>query len=83
MVDTVGLSDLSDDLMLCILKRLDFSQLAALHVVNSRFNRLLSRPDPSIRVFGSPAISVDALCSNNSHIAVKRYAWKGYLACLV
>ena len=49
-----------DDVILGIVKHLSFGDLALLHCVNSRFRRILSRPDPSTRVYGSPSITVDS-----------------------
>ena len=53
------LLDLSDDLILIILAHFNLRELAVLHMVNQRFNRLLSCPDPSLRPYGSVGLLVD------------------------
>ena len=53
------LLDFPDDLITSILAHLTLRELAAMHMVNQKFNRLLSRPDPSLRPYGSVELLVD------------------------
>ena len=53
------LLDLPDDLITSILAHLNLRELAAMHMVSQRFNRLLSRPDPILRPYGSVEVLVD------------------------
>ncbi len=50
--------DLPDELITIILAHLNLKQLAAMHMVSQRFNRLLSLPDPSLRLYGSVTFNV-------------------------
>jgi hypothetical protein len=69
---TVELSDLSDELITLILKHLDFKEQIAAHTVSRRFYRLLSRPDPFLKVYGNASITIPEKDSSLSNVALTR-----------
>jgi hypothetical protein len=64
------LCDLSDELIGCILRNLTFSEKAEAHLVCPRFQNVLAKPDPSLRIYGSLSIDLGVELTN------KNSAWE-------
>ncbi len=66
-------SDLSDELVWDIFQHLNFEELSAAQCVDRRLYRLLSRPNPCIKVYGSCSLTMDKIHASSSLAEFTRY----------